>query len=78
MSTAARSVIWHGFFGSLGAGLATGVGAIGVFFIRRLSDWLLDVAANIAVWVVNDITTLHQCFPQPLSCPSNPGFGGGQ
>ncbi|QQS42902.1 MAG: ZIP family metal transporter [Acidobacteriota bacterium] len=45
------SVIWLGFIGSLIAGALTGVGALGVFFIRRLSekleDGLLSFAAGI-------------------------------
>lgn len=45
------NIIWLGVTGSLVAGLATGVGALGVFFIRRLSDRLeaslLSLAAGI-------------------------------
>ena len=45
------NVIWLGFSGSLAAGLMTGVGALGVFFIRglsaRLEDALLSLAAGI-------------------------------
>ena len=44
-------VIWLGFLGSLVAGLCTGIGALGVFFVRRLSvrleDMLLSFAAGI-------------------------------
>ncbi len=49
MSTS--NVIWLGFTASLAAGLFTGVGALGVFFIRtlsaRLEDALLSAAAGI-------------------------------
>ncbi len=45
------SIIWMGFTASLVAGLFSGVGALGVFFIRRLSarleDALLSFAAGI-------------------------------
>ncbi|MGB5694269.1 MAG: ZIP family metal transporter [Polyangiales bacterium] len=45
------NVIWLGFVASLLAGLATGLGALGVFFVRKLSekleDGLLSVAAGI-------------------------------
>ncbi len=47
----AANVIWLGFIASLAAGLFTGVGALGVFFVRRLSekleDGLLSAAAGI-------------------------------
>ncbi len=47
----AENVILIGFLASLFAGLGTGVGALGVFFLRRLSarmeDTLLSVAAGI-------------------------------
>lgn len=45
------SVVWMGFLASLAAGLFTSVGAMGVFFIRRMStrieDGLLSFAAGI-------------------------------
>ena len=45
------NVIWLGFAGSLAAGVMTGVGALGVFFIKELSekleDGLLSFAAGI-------------------------------
>jgi ZIP family zinc transporter len=45
------NVVWMGFVGSLVAGLITGVGALGVFFVRTLSakleDGLLSAAAGI-------------------------------
>lgn len=45
------NVIWMGFIASLVAGLLTGIGALGVFFVRRLSvrleDGLLSSAAGI-------------------------------
>jgi ZIP family zinc transporter len=45
------NVIWMGFLASLAAGLFTGIGALGVFFVRKLSvrleDGLLSFAAGI-------------------------------
>ena len=45
------NIVWMGFIGSLGAGLLTGVGALGVFFFKGLSakleDGLLSFAAGI-------------------------------
>jgi zinc transporter, ZIP family len=45
------SLIWMGFLASLAAGLSTGVGALGVFFVRKMSvkleDALLSFAAGI-------------------------------
>jgi ZIP family zinc transporter len=45
------NIIWIGFLASLVAGLFTGIGALGVFFVRRLSvkleDGLLSIAAGI-------------------------------
>jgi len=45
------NIVWMGFVGSLAAGLLTGVGALGVFFINKLSakleDGLLSFAAGI-------------------------------
>ena len=63
MSTAASNVIWHGFLGSLGAGLATGVGAIGVFFIRRLSDWLEDLMLSFAAGIMLAATFFSLLLP---------------
>ncbi|MFC1484801.1 ZIP family metal transporter, partial [Candidatus Neomarinimicrobiota bacterium] len=44
-------IIWYGWLASLIAGLATGVGALGIFLMRRLSpkleDMLLSAAAGI-------------------------------
>lgn len=51
MELNAVNVIWLGSIASLVAGLGTGVGALGIFFVRRLSpateDVLLSVAAGI-------------------------------
>lgn len=44
-------VVWHGFIASLLAGLCTGLGALGVFAVRRLSaaleDGMLSFAAGV-------------------------------
>ena len=63
MSAAASNVIWLGFLGSLGAGLATGVGAVGVFFIRRLSDWLEDVMLSFAAGIMLAATFFSLLLP---------------
>ncbi len=63
MSTTASNVIWLGFLGSLGAGLATGVGAVGVFFIRRLSDWLEDVMLSFAAGIMLAATFFSLLLP---------------
>lgn len=45
------NVVWLGFLASLLAGLGTGVGAVGIFFMKGLSakaeDMLLSAAAGI-------------------------------
>lgn len=45
-------LIWIGFLASLLAGLGTGVGALGVFFIRRLSEKLEDGMLSAAAGVM--------------------------
>ncbi len=46
------NVIWIGFFASLAAGLFSGVGALGVFFIRRLSTRLEDALLSFAAGIM--------------------------
>jgi len=46
------NVIWLGFLGSLIAGLCTGIGAFGVFVIRRLSVRLEDVLLSFAAGIM--------------------------
>ena len=49
--TDAMSIVWMGFFASLAAGMCTTLGALAIFFIRKLSplweDCLLSSAAGI-------------------------------
>lgn len=45
-------VIWAGFIGSLVAGLLTGVGALGVFFVKELSDKLEDGLLSVAAGIM--------------------------
>jgi ZIP family zinc transporter len=45
-------IIWQGFIGSLLAGMGTGLGALGVFFIRRLSDALEDAMLSVAAGIM--------------------------
>ena len=59
----AAEVIWLGFFGSLLAGLGTGVGALGVFFIRRLSDWLEDMMLSFAAGIMLAATFFSLLLP---------------
>lgn len=56
-------VIWLGFLGSLAAGLGTGVGAVGVFFISRLSDWLEDVMLSFAAGIMLAATFFSLLLP---------------
>ncbi|MCB1755639.1 MAG: ZIP family metal transporter [Gammaproteobacteria bacterium] len=46
------NIIWMGVAGSLGAGLMTGVGALGVFLVRKLSDKLEDGLLSFAAGVM--------------------------
>lgn len=46
------SVVWLGFAASLFAGLGTGVGALGVFFINRLSEKIEDVLLSTAAGIM--------------------------
>ncbi len=46
------NVVWLGFVASLLAGLGTGVGALGVFFIRGLSDKLEDALLSVAAGIM--------------------------
>lgn len=50
--TAEPNVIWLGFAASLAAGIGTSVGALGVFFIRRLSEALEDILLSAAAGVM--------------------------
>lgn len=45
-------VVWLGFVGSLLAGLCTGIGAAGVFVVRRLSDRLEDGLLSFAAGIM--------------------------
>jgi ZIP family zinc transporter len=46
------NVVWMGFVGSVLAGLLTGVGALGVFFFKRLSDKLEDGLLSFAAGIM--------------------------
>ncbi len=46
------NIIWLGFLASLIAGLATGIGALPVFFATKVSDKLLDVMLGFAAGVM--------------------------
>lgn len=57
------NVIWLGFIGSLLAGLATGVGALGIFLVRRLSDRTGDVLLSSAAGVMLAATFFSLLMP---------------
>lgn len=46
------NVIWMGFSASLVAGLFSGIGALGVFFVSKLSTRLEDVLLSFAAGVI--------------------------
>jgi len=46
------NIVWLGSIASLLAGLGTGVGALGVFFIRRLSDRTEDLLLSVAAGIM--------------------------
>jgi len=56
-------IIWLGFVGSLLAGLVTGVGALGVFFIRRLSEPLEDAMLSVAAGIMLAATFFSLLLP---------------
>ena len=56
-------VIWMGFFASLIAGLGTGVGAIGIVFIRSLSEKTEDVLLSIAAGIMLAATFFSLLLP---------------
>ncbi|WP_405227092.1 ZIP family metal transporter [Lentisalinibacter sediminis] len=52
MQETAVNVVWFGFAASLVAGLGTGVGAVGVFFVRRLTDAAEDLLLSFAAGIM--------------------------
>lgn len=46
------NIVWLGFLASLLAGLGTGLGALGVFFVRRLSDRTEDLLLSVAAGIM--------------------------
>jgi len=46
------NIVWLGFMASLIAGLATGLGALGIFLVRRLSDRTEDVLLSVAAGIM--------------------------
>jgi zinc transporter, ZIP family len=57
------NLIWYGFVGSLLAGLGTGVGASGIFLVRRLSDRTEDVLLSSAAGVMLAATFFSLLLP---------------
>ncbi|MEQ8767448.1 MAG: ZIP family metal transporter [Planctomycetota bacterium] len=56
-------VVLTGFLGSLCAGLATGVGAAGVFVIRSLSEKLEDILLSLAAGIMLAATVFSLLLP---------------
>ena len=57
------NVVWLGFAGSFVAGLGTGVGALGIFLVRRLSDRTEDVLLSSAAGVMLAATFFSLLLP---------------
>jgi ZIP family zinc transporter len=57
------NVIWLGFVGSLLAGLGTGVGAVAIFMVRRLSERTEDVLLSSAAGVMLAATFFSLLLP---------------
>jgi ZIP family zinc transporter len=56
-------IIWYGFVGSLVAGMATGLGASGVFFVTQLSAKLEDVLLSVAAGIMLAATFFSLLLP---------------
>ena len=56
-------IIWVGFLASLFAGLGTGVGALGVFLVRRLSERLEDGLLSFAAGIMLAASFLSLLLP---------------
>lgn len=57
------NVIWLGFVGSLLAGLGTGVGAVAIFLVRRLSERTEDILLSSAAGVMLAATFFSLLLP---------------
>jgi ZIP family zinc transporter len=56
-------LIWLGSIASLGAGLATGAGALPVLFAKKVSDRLLDVMLGFSAGVMLAATSFSLIVP---------------
>ena len=56
-------VIWLGCIASLGAGLATGAGALPVLFVKKISDRMLDVMLGFSAGVMLATTSFSLIVP---------------
>jgi zinc transporter, ZIP family len=57
------NMIWLGIMASLGAGLATGVGALPIFFAKKISKKLLDLLLGAAAGVMLAATSFSLIVP---------------
>lgn len=57
------NLIWLGIAASLGAGLATGIGSIPIFFTRKISKKLLDLLLGAAAGVMLAATSFSLIVP---------------
>jgi len=58
-----EEIIWLGFVASLVVGLATGVGALPILFIKKVSDKLLDVMLGFSAGVMLAATSFSLIIP---------------
>jgi ZIP family zinc transporter len=58
-----EEIVWLGTVASLAAGLATGVGALPVLFVKKISDRLLDVLLGFSAGVMLAATSFSLIVP---------------
>ncbi len=63
MENTALDIIWIGTVASLAAGLGTGVGAVGVFLVRSLSETILNLLLSFAAGIMLAATFFSLLLP---------------